>query len=275
VLDLVTNPVGTFLPGNQGALEAEWKRQMARLHGVEFDRLYTITNMPISRFLEFLEAQGQTSASTWSAGERLQPRRRRGGDVPQHALGGVGRHALRLRLQPDAGAAGAPLRPAHRLRLRPRGAVEARDRAGAALLRLHGRPVDGVLDASLHRGSSEGADVDDLTLMAGPGVRFGKKGGTIVYVRALAGLVRDRASIDVFDVSISGSRTGFGLLAGGGVDLPLTRSLAVRAQGDYLRWDSGGDEATCAAIGCPEAGGGWESGFRASAGIVFRFGTAR
>jgi opacity protein-like surface antigen len=136
-------------------------------------------------------------------------------------------------------------------------------------------PVDGVLDASLHRGSSEGADVDDLTLMAGPGVRFGKKGGTIVYVRALAGLVRDRASIDVFDVSISGSRTGFGLLAGGGVDLPLTRSLAVRAQGDYLRWDSGGDEATCAAIGCPEAGGGWESGFRASAGIVFRFGTAR
>ncbi len=60
MLDLVTNPVGTFLPGSQQALEAEWKRQMARLYGVEFNALYTITNMPISRFLEFLEETGQT-----------------------------------------------------------------------------------------------------------------------------------------------------------------------------------------------------------------------
>ncbi|HKP75199.1 MAG TPA: arsenosugar biosynthesis radical SAM (seleno)protein ArsS [Longimicrobiaceae bacterium] len=60
VLDLVTNPVGTFLPGSQKALEAEWRRQLQRLHGVEFNSLYTITNMPISRFLEFLEESGQT-----------------------------------------------------------------------------------------------------------------------------------------------------------------------------------------------------------------------
>jgi len=59
VLDLVTNPVGTFLPGNQKALEAEWKRQILRLYGVEFNALYTITNMPISRFLQFLEESGQ------------------------------------------------------------------------------------------------------------------------------------------------------------------------------------------------------------------------
>lgn len=59
VLDLVTNPVGTFLPGNQKALEAEWKRQLLRLYGVEFNALYTITNMPISRFLEFLGTSGQ------------------------------------------------------------------------------------------------------------------------------------------------------------------------------------------------------------------------
>jgi radical SAM/Cys-rich protein len=59
VLDLVTNPVGTFLPGNQETLEAEWKRQMIRLHGVAFNRLYTITNMPISRFLEFLQETGR------------------------------------------------------------------------------------------------------------------------------------------------------------------------------------------------------------------------
>lgn len=60
VLNLVTNPVGTYLPGNQETLESEWKRQLRRLHGVEFNRLFTITNLPISRFLAFLEAEGRT-----------------------------------------------------------------------------------------------------------------------------------------------------------------------------------------------------------------------
>ncbi|MDP9348168.1 MAG: arsenosugar biosynthesis radical SAM protein ArsS [Gemmatimonadota bacterium] len=58
VLNLVTNPVGTFLPGSQGALERDWKQQMRRLYGIEFNRLFTITNMPISRFLEHLEETG-------------------------------------------------------------------------------------------------------------------------------------------------------------------------------------------------------------------------
>jgi radical SAM/Cys-rich protein len=58
VLDLVTNPVGTFLPGGQKALEQEWKRQLLRLYGIEFNALYTITNMPIARFLEFLQQTG-------------------------------------------------------------------------------------------------------------------------------------------------------------------------------------------------------------------------
>lgn len=61
-LDLVTNPVGTFLPGNQKSLEADWKRQLLRTHGIEFNSLFTITNMPISRFLEFLQETGQTQA---------------------------------------------------------------------------------------------------------------------------------------------------------------------------------------------------------------------
>ena len=60
VLNLVTNPVGTFLPGNQRALELRWKGEMRRRYGIEFDRLYTITNIPISRFLEFLEGRGKT-----------------------------------------------------------------------------------------------------------------------------------------------------------------------------------------------------------------------
>ena len=62
VLDLVTNPVGTFLPGSQRALELRWKGEMRRRYGIEFDRLYTITNIPISRFLEFLEERGKTAA---------------------------------------------------------------------------------------------------------------------------------------------------------------------------------------------------------------------
>jgi len=53
-LVLVTNPVGAYLPGSQPSLEAEWKRELWRLHGVRFDALYCITNMPISRFLEWL-----------------------------------------------------------------------------------------------------------------------------------------------------------------------------------------------------------------------------
>ncbi|MBK8232941.1 MAG: arsenosugar biosynthesis radical SAM protein ArsS [Candidatus Eisenbacteria bacterium] len=57
-LDLVTNPVGAFLPAKQSQLEAEWRRELARRHGVTFNSLYTITNMPISRFLEFLLRSG-------------------------------------------------------------------------------------------------------------------------------------------------------------------------------------------------------------------------
>lgn len=57
-LVLVTNPVGAFLPGAQGSLEAEWKRELARRHAVRFDALFCITNMPISRYLEWLIASG-------------------------------------------------------------------------------------------------------------------------------------------------------------------------------------------------------------------------
>jgi radical SAM/Cys-rich protein len=57
-LVLVTNPVGAFLPGAQASLETEWKRELWRLHGIRFDALYTITNMPISRYLEWLIDSG-------------------------------------------------------------------------------------------------------------------------------------------------------------------------------------------------------------------------
>jgi radical SAM/Cys-rich protein len=57
-LTLVANPVGAFLPSNQASLEREWKEGLLRAHGIVFDRLLTITNMPIARFLEWLEASG-------------------------------------------------------------------------------------------------------------------------------------------------------------------------------------------------------------------------
>ena len=59
-LNLVANPVGTFLPGNQHDLEVMWKRELKKRFDLDFDHLYTITNMPISRFLEFLDERGRT-----------------------------------------------------------------------------------------------------------------------------------------------------------------------------------------------------------------------
>ncbi|MCW5977187.1 MAG: arsenosugar biosynthesis radical SAM protein ArsS [Bryobacteraceae bacterium] len=57
-LNLVYNPTGAFLPPAQHAVEADFRRELRRRHGVEFNRLYTIANMPISRFLEFLLRTG-------------------------------------------------------------------------------------------------------------------------------------------------------------------------------------------------------------------------
>jgi radical SAM/Cys-rich protein len=58
VLNLVHNPVGAYLPARQDAIEAQFRRELLKHHGVVFNNLYTITNMPISRFLEFLIQSG-------------------------------------------------------------------------------------------------------------------------------------------------------------------------------------------------------------------------
>ena len=49
-LDLVYNPLGASLPPNQAKLEAKYKEELMELFGIEFNSLYTITNMPIKRF---------------------------------------------------------------------------------------------------------------------------------------------------------------------------------------------------------------------------------
>jgi len=56
ILDLVYNPGGPSLPGNQEDLQTDYKRELKNLFGIEFNHLFTITNLPISRFLDFLIA---------------------------------------------------------------------------------------------------------------------------------------------------------------------------------------------------------------------------
>ncbi len=57
-LDLVYNPVGASLPPSQAELEADYKAELKARYNIDFNKLYTITNMPISRFGEFLKRRG-------------------------------------------------------------------------------------------------------------------------------------------------------------------------------------------------------------------------
>lgn len=58
-LDLVYNPGGAFLPPSQQTLEQDYKTRLMDDWGIEFNQLYTITNMPISRFGSMLVSKGQ------------------------------------------------------------------------------------------------------------------------------------------------------------------------------------------------------------------------
>lgn len=54
ILNLVHNPGGAFPPPVQQAIEADFRRELGRRHGIVFNRLFTITNVPVGRFLKFL-----------------------------------------------------------------------------------------------------------------------------------------------------------------------------------------------------------------------------
>ena len=58
-LDLVYNPLGAFLPPEQEKLEVQYKKVLEENFGILFNRLYTITNMPIKRFADFLYRRGE------------------------------------------------------------------------------------------------------------------------------------------------------------------------------------------------------------------------
>ncbi|MBS1668381.1 MAG: arsenosugar biosynthesis radical SAM protein ArsS [Bacteroidetes bacterium] len=57
-LNLVYNPAGAFLPPSQTALEKEYKLVLKEKYQIIFNNLFTITNLPISRFLDFLLQTG-------------------------------------------------------------------------------------------------------------------------------------------------------------------------------------------------------------------------
>ena len=114
-----------------------------------------------------------------------------------------------------------------------------------------------VVDASEHYGDAgDGTDLAVLSLMAGPRFTFAA-GRTRPFVHVLAGAVRTRAGIDVFEVEISEKSTGFGGAAGGGLDLGLGERWAARLAADY-RFASVDGET--------------EGDPRLSAGVVYRFG---
>jgi len=62
VLNLVYNPVGPVLPPPQQDLEADYRRELGERFGIRFNQLFTLTNMPISRFGSVLLAKGEYSA---------------------------------------------------------------------------------------------------------------------------------------------------------------------------------------------------------------------
>lgn len=57
-LNLVYNPVGAFLPSNQKEIEQDFRKELRRKHDIVFNNLLAITNLPISRFLNFLLVSG-------------------------------------------------------------------------------------------------------------------------------------------------------------------------------------------------------------------------
>lgn len=58
ILNLVYNPAGAFLPPAQSSLEKEYKQVLKDKYDIEFNCLFTITNMPINRYMDYLLKSG-------------------------------------------------------------------------------------------------------------------------------------------------------------------------------------------------------------------------
>jgi hypothetical protein len=113
-----------------------------------------------------------------------------------------------------------------------------------------------VADAGGHYGSSEGVDTRQLTLMAGPRFYYLRGDKHALFAQALAGLMRETASVQVLDVTIGESENRLGMLVGAGLDVKAGGRWWVRLSGHY-EWST--------------KDGGSRAGFRAGVGAAYRF----
>ena len=72
-LDLVYNPAGAFLPSNQEAMEKDFKQALKKDFDIDFNNLFAITNLPISRFLDYLIASENYEEYMYSLVEAFNP----------------------------------------------------------------------------------------------------------------------------------------------------------------------------------------------------------
>lgn len=73
-LDLVYNPIGAKLPPSQASLENDYRQRLHDDFGIAFNNLFTITNMPIKRFLHELERDGELDAYMQTLIDHFNPR---------------------------------------------------------------------------------------------------------------------------------------------------------------------------------------------------------
>jgi radical SAM/Cys-rich protein len=73
ILNLVYNPLGASLPPEQAGLEAAYRERLQEDFGIHFNRLYTITNMPIARFKADLSRSGELTAYMSLLSDKFNP----------------------------------------------------------------------------------------------------------------------------------------------------------------------------------------------------------
>jgi hypothetical protein len=74
--------VGAFLPPAQAAIEADFRRELKQRYDVSFDRLFTITNVPIARYLDWLRRSGNEASYMRKLVNAFNPSNRRKLNVP-------------------------------------------------------------------------------------------------------------------------------------------------------------------------------------------------
>ena len=74
ILNLVCNPVGAFLPPPQKSIEVDFRRELKTRYDLHFNNLYTITNMPVARFLDYLRRSGNEEKYMQKLVQAFNPR---------------------------------------------------------------------------------------------------------------------------------------------------------------------------------------------------------